>query len=64
VARREAMAPTVTVIRQLCDAIEVMSARQPAVPSKGMDELAAEVESYRSKSKWTEPVQGAHTFEP
>jgi hypothetical protein len=34
------------------------------VPSKGMDELAAEVESYRSKSKWTEPVQGAHTFEP
>jgi hypothetical protein len=40
-ACREAMAATVTVIRELCDAVDAMSTRQPAVPSKDMNELSA-----------------------
>ena len=64
-AMRAAMAPTVSAVNDLCDAVGAMPARfghHPKEPSRGMSELAAEAKSYLGKSQWTEPVQGTHSL--
>jgi len=59
------MAPTVSIINNLCDSFGATRGRfghQPKDRSRGIEELAAEARSYHDKSPGTEPVQGTHSL--
>jgi hypothetical protein len=62
---REAIAPTVEVIRSLATAVADVGARhgrQPAADSRAMAEIAAEAASYAKHTTWDYPVTDTHSL--